>query len=84
MLIYGPTLAVLAVIGGMDDRPRIGGLVQHHELGVGTITLVPTRSKVVINFHGRKETKLCSLHALELVSSLQTLNGTLCTETCYA
>ena len=66
--MYGPTLAVLAVIGGMDDRPRIGGLVQHHELGVGTITMVPTRSRVVVNFHGRKETKLCSLHNLEMVS----------------
>ena len=69
MSVYGPTLAVLAVIGGMDDRLRIGGLVQNNELGVGTIAIVPTRNKVVVKFHSRKDTKLCSLHALEVVGS---------------
>ena len=38
--MYGSAMAVLSVIGGLDDRPRIGGLVQHDELGMGTITKI--------------------------------------------
>ena len=67
--MYGPTLAVLSVIGGLDDRPRIGGLVQHNELGMGTITRVLTKNKVVVLFHGRKMAKLCPLLSLKTVSS---------------
>ena len=60
-------MAVLSVIGGLDDRPRVGGVVQHEELGIGTITGVPSRTKVVVFFHGRKTTKLCPLSALKAV-----------------
>ena len=67
--IYGPALAVLSVIGGLDDRPRVGGVVQHDELGTGTITKVPSKNKVVVLFHGRKSAKLCQLSAVKTVRS---------------
>ncbi len=65
---YGTALAVLTVIGGLDDRPRIGGLVQHDELGNGTITRIPNRNKAVVLFHGRSA-KLCLLSSLKSVIS---------------
>ena len=65
---YGTALAVLTVIGGLDDRPRIGGLVQHDELGIGTITRTPNKNKVVVLFHGRSA-KLCPLNTLKTVGN---------------
>ena len=67
---YGTPLAVLTVIGGLDDRPRVGGLVQHEELGTGTVTSIPNRSKVVVFFHVRKSAKLCPLNSVKTVSDL--------------
>ena len=66
---HGPVLAVLMVIGGLDTRPRLGGLVQHEELGNGTIAKIETRSKVVVLFHGRKSAKLCTLGTIRPVST---------------
>ena len=68
MEIFGSALAVLTVIGGLDDRARVGGLVQHDELGTGTITKIPNRSKVVVLFHGRQAAKLCPVATLKPVS----------------
>ena len=68
--LYGTSLATLYVIGGLDDRPRIGGLVQHDELGLGTIVKIPTKSKAVVLFHGGRRGKLCA------VSSLKSVNNT--------
>ena len=56
------------MIGGWDTRPRLGGLVQHQELGVGTIVKVHSKSKVLVFFHGRKAAKLCPLGLLKPVS----------------
>ena len=63
-------LAVLTVIGGLDTRPRLGGLVQHEELGTGTIANIESKSKVVVLFHGRKSTKLCILGCIKPVSTV--------------
>ena len=65
---YGTALAVLSVIGGLDDRPRIGGLVQHDELGVGTIAKIQSKNKVAVLFHGGRRAKLCLIHTLKTVS----------------
>ena len=65
---HGPVLAVLMVIGGLDTRPRLGGLVQHEELGNGTIAKIEARSKVVVLFHGCKSAKLCTLSSIRPVS----------------
>ena len=61
---------MLTVIGGLDDRPRIGGLVQHDELGSGTITKIPNRNRAVVLFHGRNA-KLCPLTSLKTVSRIK-------------
>ena len=66
--LHGPVLAVLSVIGGLDTRPRLGGLVRHEDLGVGTIAKIESRGKVVVLFHGRKVAKLCVLGVLKPVS----------------
>ena len=65
--MHGPVLAVLTVIGGLDTRPRLGGLVQHDELGVGTIAKIENRGKVLVLFHGRKMAKMCVLGILKPV-----------------
>jgi E3 ubiquitin-protein ligase HERC2 len=68
--IHGPVLAVLTVIGGLDTRPRLGGLVQHGDLGVGTIAKIENRGRVLILFHGRKAAKTCVLGILKPVKGL--------------
>lgn len=65
---HGPVLAVLTVIGGLDTRPRLGGLVQHADLGVGTIAKIENKGRVLVLFHGRKMAKTCVLGILKPVS----------------
>ena len=65
---YGPVLAILVVIGGLDTRPRLGGLVHHEELGPGTVVKIEVKSKVVVLFHGRKAIKSCNIGAVKAVS----------------
>ena len=57
-------------IGGLDTRPRLGGLVHHEELGPGTVVNIEAKSKVVVLFHGRKAVKSCNIGAVRAVSSL--------------
>ena len=68
MDMYGPVLAILMVIGGLDTRPRLGGLVQHEELGPGTVVKIEAKSKVIVLFHGRKANKSCNIGAVKAVS----------------
>ena len=44
-------LAVLAMIGGVDNRPRLGGLVQHETFGVGTVSKITPKGKIHVQFH---------------------------------
>ena len=67
VMTHGPVLAVLTVIGGLDMRPRLGGLVQHEELGMGTIAKIESKSKVVVLFHGMKTAKMCPLITIKPV-----------------
>ena len=55
------------VIGGLDTRPRLGGLVHHEELGPGTVAKIEAKSKVVVLFHGRKAIKSCNIGAIKAV-----------------
>ncbi len=70
MRIHGPVLAVLTVIGGLDTRPRLGGLVQHEELGKGTIAKIESKARVIVLFHERKSAKMCTLNFLKPVSDV--------------
>jgi E3 ubiquitin-protein ligase HERC2 len=67
---YGPVLAILMAIGGLDTRPRLGGLVHHEELGPGTVVKIEAKSKVVVLFHGRKAIKSCHIGAVKAVSGV--------------
>ena len=44
-------MAALAVIGGIDGRPRLGGLVRHEEYGQGTVAKIMPNGKVTVQFH---------------------------------
>ena len=67
MKVFGPILAVLAIIGGIDLRPRLGGVVQHDEFGQGTVTAVKNK-RVVVLFETHKPPKLCPCSQLNTVS----------------
>ncbi len=70
MRIHGPVLAVLTVIGGLDTRPRLGGLVHHEELGKGTVAKIESKARVIVLFHERKSAKICTLNFLKPVSAI--------------
>lgn len=57
----GPVMAVLAVIGGVDSRPRLGGLVQHKEWGLGTVCRIAPNGKVTVQCEGQQRAKICSI-----------------------
>ena len=44
-------LAILAVIGGVDQRPRLGGVVKIEEVGYGTIAKITPRGKIHVQMH---------------------------------
>ena len=71
MSTHGPVLAVLTVIGGLDSRPRLGGMVQHEELGVGTIANVESKGKMTVFFHEQKKAMSCVLSSVKPVSAVQ-------------
>ena len=81
-MTHGPVLAVLTVIGGLDTRPRLGGLVHHEELGTGTIAKVESKSKVVVLFHGMKAAKMCPLSSIKPVRGRNTLSDIRLFSTC--
>jgi len=62
-------LAVLAMIGGVDNRPRLGGQVSHDDWGTGTICKIINNGKVVIQCTDSEEMKICKLTELTVVCS---------------
>lgn len=56
------------MIGGLDDRPKIGSFVRHDKLGNGTIVKLHSKNKVAVLFHGSEQAKLCQLSTLKTVS----------------
>lgn len=59
-------MAVLALVGGVDSRPRLGGLVSHEDMGTGTIARIRPNGKIHIQF---EVNKVCRLTELVPVSS---------------
>ncbi|XP_068082847.1 E3 ubiquitin-protein ligase HERC2 [Anabrus simplex] len=49
--IQASVMAALTVVGGVDARPRIGGLVKTEELGVGTVCQITQHGKLVVQLH---------------------------------
>jgi E3 ubiquitin-protein ligase HERC2 len=63
----GTILAVLAVIGGVDSRPRLGGQVHHDTHDLGTVSRITPKGKVIVQFQQGK-VKVCRLSELTVVS----------------
>lgn len=60
-------MAVLAVIGGIDSRPRLGGLVQLKEWGLGTVSRIAPNGKVTVQCGGQQKAKICSISQVKPV-----------------
>ena len=63
----GPVMAVLAVIGGVDNRPRLGGLVHHKEWGLGTVCKIAPNGKVTLQCEGQQKARVCSISQVKPV-----------------
>ncbi|XP_070553640.1 E3 ubiquitin-protein ligase HERC2-like isoform X2 [Ptychodera flava] len=60
----GEVMAVLAVIGGIDSRPRLGGYVRHKEWGLGTVARISGNGKLTVQCDSQRTMKLCRLKNL--------------------
>ncbi|KAG7243777.1 hypothetical protein INR49_008900, partial [Caranx melampygus] len=60
----GSLMAVLAVIGGIDGRLRLGGQVIHEEYGEGTVTRITPKGRITVQFHEMRTCRVCLLSHL--------------------
>ena len=60
-------MAIFAVIGGIDSLPRLGGEVEHDELGVGIVTGININEHLTVHFPGQKMTKLLPIEQIRPV-----------------
>ncbi|XP_041440166.1 E3 ubiquitin-protein ligase HERC2 isoform X2 [Xenopus laevis] len=60
----GSLMAVLAVIGGIDSRLRLGGQVVQDEFGEGTVTKITPKGKITVQFHDVRTSRICPLNQL--------------------
>lgn len=63
-------MAVLAVIGGIDGRLRLGGQVIHEEYGEGTVTRITPKGRITVQFHEMRTCRVCLLSHLKPVCVL--------------
>uniref|UniRef100_A0A8C9RA53 E3 ubiquitin-protein ligase HERC2 n=1 Tax=Scleropages formosus TaxID=113540 RepID=A0A8C9RA53_SCLFO len=61
----GSLMAVLAVIGGIDGRLRLGGQVVHEEYGEGTVTRITPKGRITVQFHEMRTSRVCLLSQLK-------------------
>ncbi|CAG01384.1 unnamed protein product, partial [Tetraodon nigroviridis] len=61
----GSVMAVLAVIGGIDGRLRLGGQVIHEEYGEGTVTRITPKGRITVQFHEMRTCRVCLLSHLK-------------------
>lgn len=60
-------MAVLAVIGGIDGRLRLGGQVIHEEYGEGTVTRITPKGRITVQFYEMRTCRVCLLSHLKPV-----------------
>lgn len=65
----GGLMAVLAVIGGIDGRLRLGGQVMHEEFGEGTVTRITPKGKITVQFLDMRTCRVCPLNQLKPVGA---------------
>lgn len=63
-------MAVLAVIGGIDGRLRLGGQVTHDEFGEGTVTRITPKGRITVQFADMRTCRVCPLNQLKPVGGL--------------
>lgn len=63
-------MAVLAVIGGIDGRVRLGGQVLHDDFGEGTVTRITPKGRITVQFCDLRTCRVCPLNQLKPVSAL--------------
>lgn len=63
-------MAVLAVIGGIDGRLRLGGQVVHDEFGEGTVTRITPKGRITVQFSDMRTCRVCPLSQLKPVGEL--------------
>ncbi|XP_034287268.1 E3 ubiquitin-protein ligase HERC2 isoform X1 [Pantherophis guttatus] len=63
----GGLMAVLAVIGGIDSRLRLGGQVVHDEFGEGTVTRITPKGKITVQFYDMRTCRVCPFSQLKPV-----------------
>lgn len=63
----GSLMAVLAVIGGIDGRLRLGGQVVHEEYGEGTVTRITPKGRITVQFYEMRTCRVCLLSHLRPV-----------------
>ncbi|KAK2509156.1 hypothetical protein MC885_004362 [Smutsia gigantea] len=61
----GGLMAVLAVIGGIDGRLRLGGQVLHDEFGEGTVTRITPKGRITVQFSDMRMCRVCPLNQLK-------------------
>lgn len=61
-------MAAMAVAGGIDNRPHLGGTVKHLTNGIGVVTKITPKGKIYVQF-GSRNLKVCRLNELTSVSS---------------
>uniref|UniRef100_G3PKS4 MIB/HERC2 domain-containing protein n=1 Tax=Gasterosteus aculeatus TaxID=69293 RepID=G3PKS4_GASAC len=61
----GSLMAVMAVIGGIDGRLRLGGQVVHEEYGEGTVTRITPKGRITVQFHEMRTSRVCLLSHLK-------------------
>ena len=66
---YATVLATLSAIGGVDERPRLGGLVQHADWATCTIARIAANGKITVQPHDYGPMKSCRLVELTVVRS---------------
>jgi len=63
----GGLMAVMAVIGGIDGRLRLGGQVVHEEHGEGTVTRITPKGRITVQFQDMRTSRVCLLVHLKPV-----------------
>ncbi|XP_076870833.1 LOW QUALITY PROTEIN: E3 ubiquitin-protein ligase HERC2 [Brachyhypopomus gauderio] len=63
--VVGSLMAVLAVIGGIDGRLRLGGQVLHEEHGDGTVMRITPKGRITVQFHEMRTYRVCPLSQLK-------------------
>ena len=64
----------LCIIGGIDPRIRVGGLVHHEKHGDGTCVDILPNGKILLYFGNSIKPKTCHLSKLDVVRAIEDID----------